>query len=204
MFPRLSHWLAFFSPQRGCRASRSEQPRCPNNTPPGTAALHAERMPGASASPAPTVPFSLLATLAGRVQVFFCQLPEDWRQPFTNELLRILRQRRRGGYLPLPPLKQPLSRARFDRYGEALRPLETRAVYDLLCQQVEEGLRMLELPEELLCQARRCSDLAWQAARLGQLVRELDRPRRKVDAQQALSEALLALPGARVPPIGWR
>jgi len=202
MFPRLSHWLAFFSPQRGSHAARSEQPRRPNNAPPGTAALHAGRLPGAPASPAPTAPFSLLATPAGRVQVFFCQLPEDWRQPFTNELLRILRQRRRGGYLPLPPLQQPLARERFGRCGEALRSLETRALYDLLRQQVEEGLRMLELPEELLCQARRCSDLAWQAARLGQLVRELDRPRRKVDAWQALWQALWTLPGARVPPIG--
>ncbi len=213
MFAHLPHWFSFFHPQR----TQDARPVPPASAPPSgreygfrvTAAARSERMPPGPQAPNPSqrdasttqALASLFASIEGRVQLFFCQLLEDWRQPFTDELRRILRQRRRGGYLPLPPPRVPLARERLGKYGEALRPLETPAVYDLLRRQVEEGLRVLELPEEALSQARRCSDLAWQAARLWQLVRELDRPRRKTDAWQALWQALWTLPGARVPPV---
>ena len=178
MFPwkHFSSWSAFFHPERQ-QAAQTLPP---------------------SLAPLPRVPQPpRLTTLEGRLLLLACHLPPDWRLAFAQELGRILAQRRRQGYLRLPPPRLPVSYERFGTVGQALRPLSVPAVCEHLRDEVWEIVRLLEAPAEAYCRTQRNCLLARRAARLGHLVDNLAQPRRGVDAWQELFQALLALPGAQ-------
>ncbi len=179
LWKRFSLWSAFFRPER--QQAAPPPPRPPR--PPQTAPLPALRVS--------------LTTLEGLLLLVACQLPPDWRVIYAQELGRVLNQRRRHGYLRLPPPRMPLSYERFGNNGELLQPFDTLAVCARLRRETEAIVRLLETPEEELCSTRRTCLLARRAARLGQLVDELAKPRRGVDTWQELFLALLAVPGAQ-------
>ncbi len=176
LWKRFSPWSAFFRPQR-------QQAAPPPPRPP-------------QAAPLPAFSVSL-TTLEGLLLLAACHLPPDWRVIYAQELGRVLNQRRRHGYLRLPPPRMPLSYERFGNNGEMLQPFDALAVCSRLRRETEAIIRLLETPKEELCSTRRTCLLARRAARLGQLVDELAKPRRKVDAWQELFQALLAVPGAQ-------